>query len=168
MLILGAGCVRHSASRMIVHSPAETAILDVPFVPQAQKNDCGPAAMASVLAFHGQDIPLEEITRRVFTPALQRTLLPDMENFAASLGFSVRSGRGDPAFLREQINGGLPVILMLDTGRWAFSRGHYVVVFGHRPDGFLIHAGNDPNVFIRDRHLLQQWDRMNRLYLLLE
>lgn len=142
--------------------------LKVPFVSQSQRNDCGPAALASVLAYRGENVSLEAVTEGVFTPALQRTLLPDMENYAASLGFQVRSGRGDLAFVRERINEGLPVILLVDMGRKLFSQGHYVVVFGHDPNGFLMHAGTMGNVFLPTKELQSRWKRMNNLYLVLE
>ncbi len=142
--------------------------LEVPFVSQVQKNDCGPAALASLLAYHGANVSLEAVTKGVFTPALQRTLLPDMENYAASLGFAARSGRGDLSFLRECINEGLPIVLLIDMGRRSFSQGHYVVVFGHDPNGFLMHAGTKGNVFLPAKELQDRWKRMNSLYLVLE
>lgn len=137
-------------------------------MPQIQKNDCGPAALASVLAYHGENISLSTVTEGVFTPALQRTLLPDMENYAASRGFAVRSGRGDMDFVTERINEGLPVILLVDMGRGTFSQGHYVVVFGHDSRGFLMHAGTRKSVFITAEELQGRWERMNCLYLVLE
>jgi ABC-type bacteriocin/lantibiotic exporter with double-glycine peptidase domain len=148
--------------------PADAVTLPVPFIRQTERSDCGPAALASVLAFRGKATTLEDVTRQVHTPAMQRTLLPDMENYAASLGFPTRSGRGDAAFLRERVAAGSPVIVLLDLGGPFFSQGHYAVVYGFSSAGFLLHAGTQGGVFIRDAELLEAWEPMNRLYLLVE
>lgn len=167
MILFCAGCVPHSAFRE-AHDASAQVRLDVPFIAQAHRTDCGPSALASVMAYHGKDFALNEVTDNVFTPVMERSLLPDMENYARSLGFPARSGNGDLAFLRERISNGVPVIILLDMGGPLFSQGHYVVVLGHDPEGFLMHAGTTQNAFMNDRELLERWERMNRLYLVLE
>lgn len=168
VLLLCAGCGMPAAFRADTPIPADAVSLPVPFVRQADRTDCGPAALASVLEFRGRAIPLEDITRQVHTPAMQRTLLPDMENYAASMGFSTRTGRGDAAFLRERVATGSPVIVLLDLGGPFFSQGHYAVVYGFSSAGFLLHAGTQGGVFVRDAEFLEAWTPMNRLYLLVE
>jgi len=162
------GCVQRPAFQPDREITARTVRLEVSFIPQTQSNDCGPSALAAVLAFHGRDVSLDEVTRRVFTPVMERTLLADMENYARSLGFSTRSGRGDLALLRDWINAGNPVILMLDMGGKMVSQGHYVVVYGHDPDGFLMHIGTRADMYLPDQALLEGWEPMNRLYLVVE
>jgi hypothetical protein len=82
--------------------------LKVPFIPQSQENDCGPAALASILAYQNHVLPLEMITAEVFTPALGRTLLPDMENFVRSLGLSPGHGTRRSRHARKANNAGDP------------------------------------------------------------
>jgi ABC-type bacteriocin/lantibiotic exporter with double-glycine peptidase domain len=168
MLLVTVGCVQRPAFQADREITARTVRLDVPFIAQHQVNDCGPAALASILVFHGRDVSLEEVTQAVFTPVLERTLLPDMENHARRLGFATNSGRGDLDMLRRSIDAGRPVILMLEMGGRMFSQGHYVVVFGHDPEGFLMHVGTNADVFLMDRELLERWEPMNRLYLVVE
>lgn len=163
-----AGCLQRPAFQPVQDSFPRAVRLQVPFVPQTKVNDCGPAALASVLAFHGRHVALDEVTRRVFTPGLGRSLLPDMENHARSLGFTTRSGRGDLDMVRAMIDSGGPVILMLDMGTKMFSQGHYVVVYGYDPGGLLMHVGTSGDMFLPNRDLLDRWERMNRLYLFLE
>jgi len=167
MLVM-VGCVQRPAFQPDREITDSTVRLDVPFIPQTQSNDCGPSALSAVLAFHGRDVSMDEVTRRVFTPVLERTLLPDMENYARSLGFSTRSGRGDLARLRGWINAGNPVILMLNMGGRMFTQGHYVVVYGHDPDGFLMHIGTRAEMYLSDQALREGWEPMNRLYLVVE
>ena len=146
----------------------EGTYLDVPFIPQNKENDCGPAALASILAYKGRTLSLETITGEVFTPALDRTLLPDMENYARRLGLRPVTGSGDLELLKQRITADSPVILFLDMGWMMTSRGHYVVLVGHVPGGFLVHSGHEAYQFIASETLKQRWSRMNNLYLYLE
>lgn len=170
LLVLGCG-VQPQVSPVLgpahEHSTAGT-FLDVPFVLQSQKNDCGPAALASILAYGNHAIPLKTITSEVYMPALGRTLLPDMENYARSLGLRPVTGSGDLDLLRQRIDADTPVVLLLDMGRMLTSRGHYVVLVGYAAGGFLIHSGTEAYQFMATDALKQRWSRMNNLYLYLE
>jgi ABC-type bacteriocin/lantibiotic exporter with double-glycine peptidase domain len=168
LLLVCAGCGLGPAFRADNAAAPDAVRLDVPFVPQADRTDCGPAALASILAYRGRQVPLDEIVRRVHTPAMQRTLLPDMENYARALGFATRSGRGDTDLLRRAVDAGAPVIVLTDMGGPLFSQGHYLVIYGHDAAGFLLHAGTRGELYLRDADLLQGWNRMNRLYLVVE
>lgn len=142
--------------------------LDVPFRAQQSRDDCGPAALASLLAHRGRELPVAEITRVVYSPALRGSLLPDLENYARSQGFATRSGRGEPDLLRRQLAAGRPLLIPVQSGFGPLSRPHYLVVYGQDADGFLVHAGTRPALYITDRELLPRWERLNRLYLYLE
>ncbi|WP_158269682.1 cysteine peptidase family C39 domain-containing protein [Desulfonatronum sp. SC1] len=172
LVLLVLGCGLHPrispAPGHVQEQFADGIFLDVPFVPQNQENDCGPAALASLLTHRNHALPLATITAEVFTPALGRTLLPDMENYARSLGLSPVTGRGDLDFLEQRINAGDPVVLLLDMGRMTTSQGHYVVLVGHAPEGFLMHSGHEAYRFMAADTLKQRWSRMNNLYLYLE
>lgn len=141
--------------------------LDVPYVPQAQDNDCGPAALASLFRFYGQETSLEEITREIYLPVLNRTLLPDMENFARDLGFETLSGRGDVSLLKQSLEEGRPVIVLLEAGPGMIRRPHYIIVTGYASNGFLAHAGVVENVYIDFEDLDRRWKEMNNLYLMI-
>jgi hypothetical protein len=109
-----------------------------------------------------------EITAAVYLPALGGSLLPDLENFARAQGFATRSGRGDLALLRREVDAGRPVMLPVQLGFWGVSRPHYVVVYGYAGEQFLAHAGTREGVWLSAPDLLSRWDRMGRLFLLLE
>ncbi len=140
--------------------------LEVPYVSQAQDNDCGPAALASVLKYHGVEVSLEKISDEIYISSIGRTLLPDMENFARSRGLETISGRGTAAQLKQAIDAGRPVIVLMDTGSTLARRGHYIVITGYTSDGFLAHAGVEKDVYISFNDLDKKWQSMNRLYLM--
>ncbi|WP_051617244.1 C39 family peptidase [Desulfonatronovibrio hydrogenovorans] len=144
-----------------------TVRLEVPYVPQVQDNDCGPAALASVLGFWGVDVSLEELTREVYIPALRRTLMPDMENYARMRGLAASSGRGDVFLLKQSIDSGAPIIALLETGSGPVRRPHYVVITGYTKTGFITHAGVMENAFILFDDFDRRWKEMNRLYLII-
>lgn len=166
LLVWGCTPFRHIPDHVLADD--DMVMLDVPFVPQAQDNDCGPAALASVLKFYGVNIPLDELTAEVYIPALNRTLLPDMENYARDKGFETSAGSGSISLLTKKIDSGHPVIILMDAGSAAIKTPHYIVVWGYNSKGFLAHAGYTDNVFISFEDLDPRWQRMNRLYLVLE
>ena len=92
--------------------------------------------------------------------------MPDMENYARSRGLETISGRGTVAKLKQAIDSGKPVIVLMDTGPALARRGHYIVITGYTSDGFLAHAGVEKDVYISFSDLKQKWQSMNRLYLL--
>lgn len=168
LLACGCGCSPFQSHSWSPGQPGLHLVESVPFRAQESRDDCGPAALASLLDHRGRHLSVAEVTRVVYTPALGGTLLPDLENFARSQGFSTRSGRGDLALLRRQIDAGRPVLIPVETGIWVATRPHYLVVFGYGEQGFLAHAGTLKGVFVASDDLLDRWEKMNRLYLYLE
>ena len=149
--------------------PAEGRILPgVPFYAQEGRYDCGPAALASLLAHRGASVSLPQIRAATYTPALQGSLLPDLENYARNLGYETRSGRGDLALLRGAIDASRPVLIPLEMGRWRLTRPHYLVVFGYVGSDFVVHAGKQARRTIAAAELDRRWQKLNRLYLYLE
>ncbi len=167
-IIFALGCTPFRQASEHTIASGDTVSLDVPFVAQQQTNDCGPAALASVLQYRGIDIPLEEITEEVYIPALRRTLMPDMENYARDLGRSTRSGRGSIDFLKESLDEADPVIILMEAGSGFIGSPHYIVIWGYTPRGFLAHIGKRDNAFIDFDELDRRWKQMNRLYLVIE
>jgi len=167
-LFLSCGCSTYQRHDWSPGKGGVRAVPGVPFLAQQSRDDCGPAALASLLAQKGKEIPLETITREVYTPALGGSLLPDMENFARLQGFATHTGRGDPELLRRQIDAGRPVIIPVDMGVWRVGRPHYLVVFGYDETRFLVHAGAQRDLFIDADELHTRWEKMNSLYLYLE
>ena len=74
----------------------------VPFYKQSEST-CGPAALASVFAFWGRPVNLEEITARVYLPQLRGTLPMDMESYARERGLNTASSAGTLADLKAYI-----------------------------------------------------------------
>lgn len=168
LLLAGGGCSPFRSPPPQAGGSVLQGLPNVPFRAQQSRDDCGPAALSSLLAHRGLEVSVADITRDVYSPALGGSLLPDLENFARSRGFATRSGRGDLALLRRTLAAGRPLIIPLETGLGPLTRPHYLVLYGADAQGFLAHAGVREAVYIADADLLPRWDKMNRLYLHLE
>ncbi len=151
-----------------MRNPDLRVIAGVPFRQQQAREDCGPAALSSLLSHRGIDVPVTEIARATYSPALGGSLLPDLENFARNQGVETRSGRGDILWLRRLIDSGTPVMIPIETGFGGVSFPHYIVVYGFDREGFLVHAGEEGEVYIRNERLRPRWKKFNSLYLYLE
>jgi ABC-type bacteriocin/lantibiotic exporter with double-glycine peptidase domain len=142
-------------------------IEDVPFVKQKDWF-CGPAAMASVMRFYGLSISQDEIAKEVYTPKLKGALISDMEYYAREMGFKAETKNGDLNMLISVINEGVPPIVLVDIGMWIISQPHYYVVYGYdkSKNTFLLNTGYKSNQEISFSRLDKEWEKMNRLMLL--
>ncbi len=157
----------HSIHRDVNNSYTARTIENVPFV--KQKNQfCGPAAMASVMTFFGQEISQEEIANNVYTSKLKGALISDMENFAKAMGYEAVTINGDTSILFSHIDQGIPTIVLVDRGGPFLSIPHYYVVYGYdkSKNTFIIHTGFESDREIDISQLEDEWTKMNRLMLI--
>jgi tetratricopeptide (TPR) repeat protein len=137
-LLLLAGCAGVPQTRALLQSPSDelgrsTELTAVPFYPQ-ERFQCGPAALASMLGGSGVGVTPEELEPRVYVPARQGSLQPELLATA-------RHYRRVPyvlapelsAVLRE-VRAGHPVLVLQNLAyRW-YPRWHYAVVVGYDLD----------------------------------
>lgn len=140
----------------------------VPFYRQSEST-CGPAALASILAFWGRPISQEQIAAKIYLPELRGTLPMDMENFAREAGFKTASSAGTLAELKNSIRKGVPVICLLDFGFSFYHRPHYVSVIGFDDVNavFIMHDGLKPNSVMRYNEFNKVWGRADRWMLVI-
>jgi len=141
----------------------------VPFVKQAEY-DCGPAALASVLSFHGKAVDLKRITASVYLPKLRGTLPMDLERFAKDEGFKTSSSAGTTTALKTAIRNNIPVICLLDLGFAFYRQPHFVTVIGF-DDGnglFIMHDGGTPNRTIPYEDFGKKWARAGQWMIVIE
>lgn len=168
LVLLMLGC---AAARQDDWSPGQPGLRfveGVPFFPQQARDDCGPAALASLLAHAGKAFAPEDIGREVYDARLGGSLLADMENFARRQGFSTRSGRGDLDLVRRRVDAGRPLAVLVDLGVGPLRRPHYLVVIGYDESRFLVYDGRTAGTFMAAGELERRWNAMNRLYLYLQ
>jgi ABC-type bacteriocin/lantibiotic exporter with double-glycine peptidase domain len=126
-VLLLTGCARqHVAPSSIAHL-----VRGVPFFPQ-QPNQCGPASLASLLGFFGQNVPPQHIAAEIFDPALGGTSTAAMVAYGARHGFPLWAHQGTLTDIRAELDAGRPVIA-LHRRAWPHRGFHFVVVTGYEP-----------------------------------
>lgn len=102
----------------------------VPFFAQ-DDYQCGPAALATVLANTGAKVTPEDLAKDVYLPARKGSL--QVEMLAAPRRFGMVSYRIAPNYadLLREVAAGNPVVILQDLGGGVFTNWHYAVVVGY-------------------------------------
>ena len=168
-VFLFVGCSQRLPLDKTLAASNEAKIIEnVPFVKQKDRF-CGPATMASVMRFYGQNISQEEVAKEVYTPKLGGALISDMQYFAREMGYEAETKNGDLNAIISVINEGVPPILIVDLGKWVVSVPHYYVVYGYNKSRstFLLHTGFKSDQEMSFSELDKEWGKMNRLMLVI-
>jgi tetratricopeptide (TPR) repeat protein len=125
--------------------PETVEMKTVPFFPQ-DDYQCGPAALATVLAYSGVPVQPEQLASQVFLPARKGSLQVEMLAAARQHGrISYELSPRYPALLSE-VAAGNPVVVLQDVGPM-FTEWHYAVVNGFDyPSGTIwLRSGREPH-----------------------
>jgi ABC-type bacteriocin/lantibiotic exporter with double-glycine peptidase domain len=151
----------------LLSTPLQAAeIVGVPFILQGP-GTCGPAALASVMAYYGEPIDLKTISTDTYTPEVKGAIFADLENFARERGFCTEFKQGDPGTIKEAIERRRPVIVLVDLGFWVISRPHYLVVTGYDEHGFTAHCGYRAAEHFSYRRFERLWKHKGSTYLII-
>ncbi len=135
-------------------------IAGVPFYRQ-KEDSCGPAALASVASFWGQQVNVDLIRAKVYLPQLRGTLPMDMERFLRDAGFHTVSSAGTLDEMKARIRSNVPVICLLDLGFSLYRRPHYVTVIGFddRNEVLIAHDGVNADTVVGYEKFVKEWGR---------
>lgn len=102
----------------------------VPFFAQ-DDYQCGPAALATVLAHTGANVRPDDLVKDVYLPARQGSL--QVEMLAAPRRFGRVSYQLAPKFadLLREVAAGNPVVILQNLGAGVVTNWHYAVVVGY-------------------------------------
>jgi tetratricopeptide (TPR) repeat protein len=133
--VLLAGCAATPQTRTLLETPppdlpAAAELADTPFWPQ-ERYQCGPAALATVLAARGVTVEPQQLVDDVYVPALHGTLPVEMAATARRYGMlAYRLQASLPALLTE-IAAGNPVLVLQNLGMDWLPRWHFAVAIGY-------------------------------------
>ena len=139
--------------------------LKVPFVPQ-EKDTCGAAALAMVMAYWGRGVPHREIAAALVEDELQGIRGSRLADFARVRGMVAVAFAGDMDALRDHVAKGRPLVVAIDAGR---GRLHDVVVVGFddgRAEAIVHDPARGPGRRTGMRELEKNWAKSGRWTLL--
>ncbi|MGZ5847103.1 MAG: PA2778 family cysteine peptidase [Ramlibacter sp.] len=162
-LALLAGCAQLVPQTVALRSdwpagvPQSTEIGGVPFFPQ-EDYQCGPAALATVLAFSGVAVTPEPLVEQVYLPARRGSL--QIEMLAAARRYGRVSYVLAPRYadLLREVAAGNPVVVLQDVGLLT-TQWHYAVVNGFDyPTGTVyLRSGTRPRQEMSFTALERSW-----------
>lgn len=132
----------------------------VPFYSQVT-DQCGPAALASVLNDAGIEVSAEELKSRVYIPerqgALQLELVAATRNFGR-VPYEIDPG---PAALLAELEAGRPVLVLQNLGIGIAPVWHYAVVVGYLPEErqFVLRSGDSERLLTGAKAFIRTWRR---------
>jgi tetratricopeptide (TPR) repeat protein len=137
--------------------------LDVPFFPQ-ERYQCGPAALATMLASQGVAVTPDELVPKVYLPEREGSLKVELVAAARQYGRLVYPLEAELANMFAEIDAGHPVLVMQNLGFDWFPQWHFAVVMGYDTENrdLILHtdtrrANRQPiSVFYRT------WDRAGK------
>lgn len=131
---------------------------------------CGPAALASVLTYHGIKTSPSDVASTMDVEGLGGTLAIDLMLYAKSKGLVARYYRGSIDELKASIRAGLPPIIFVDYGLAMVRMGHFMVVKGYDDGrgGVVVLSGRLEPEFITYKRLDRIWKRTGYATLLIE
>lgn len=145
-------------------SAAPVELVATPFFPQ-EIHQCGPAALATVLAGDDASVTPETLTGEVYVPGREGSFQVELVASMRRHGRVPVSVKPNLAGLVEALDAGKPVLVLQNLGLGFWPQWHYAVVVGYDPstDAFILRSGTtqrlttDAHSFERTWRLAKYW-----------
>jgi tetratricopeptide (TPR) repeat protein len=133
---------------------------DTPFYPQ-ERYQCGPAALATVLAQSGAPASLDDIVGKVYLPGRQGSLQLELLAATRTEGRLPYVIDGSFAAIWRELERGRPVLVLQNLGVAVMPRWHYAVVVGIDAERgeVVLRSGTDRRRVTPSRTFLHTWRR---------
>jgi ABC-type bacteriocin/lantibiotic exporter with double-glycine peptidase domain len=138
-------------------SPAKI-IAGVPFFPQ-EMYQCGPASLAGVLNYWGIAETPEEIARAIYSPGARGTLDLDLVFYGEKRGLKAAQYSGTREDVSKNIEGRVPLIVLVDEGVLTYKKYHFMIVVGFNDRGIFAHSGREKERFYPWLAFLKTWEK---------
>jgi tetratricopeptide (TPR) repeat protein len=130
----------------------------LPFYPQTV-HQCGPAALATVLASSGVDVTPDMLATRVYLPARQGSLQTEL--VAATRGYARLPYLITPdlSALLAELQDAHPVLVLQNLGFSFYPVWHYATVIGYLPedDALILRSGVTRRLVMSAGRFLRTW-----------
>jgi tetratricopeptide (TPR) repeat protein len=146
VILFAGGCSTYQYQDALRTEREQLQLTEVPFVAQ-EEYQCGPAALAMVLAWNGAEVELSQLVEQVYSPAIKGSLQPSIISAARRQGYVAYQLSGWSSLVAE-LNGGQPVMILQNLGLSWYPQWHYAVVIGYDQGAgtVLLHSGIYPEM----------------------
>lgn len=164
MVALLAWCAGCAGTAQFALNGATTLIDNVPYFEQ-EDFQCGPAALATVINYwylkeQGKmGVTVESVAAAIFSPTARGVLGLDLDIYARRLGFLVLEPPGTVEGIKKHIDAGLPVIVLVDYGRFLYQQNHFMVAKGYTERAIIFNSGPQENLVVPNGDLEKIWRR---------
>lgn len=139
----------------------------VPFFPQEQYQ-CGPASLAMVMKYRDVAVTPDEVAESIYSNSARGTLNLDMVIYAQQRGLSALQFKGSMASVKQNIDLGNPLIVLVDYGFSFYEAAHFMVIIGYNENGVIANSGRLREHFIPEKEFLKSWEKTNYWTLLIK
>lgn len=101
----------------------------------------------------------EAIAAEIYSPSARGVLGLDLALYARKLGFEAHESSGSAALIRQSIDRGIPLIILVDYGVSLFQRNHFMVAVGYTDEAIIFNSGRRENEQIFDGELERLWKK---------
>lgn len=143
--------------------PPRIELVETPFFPQ-RDYQCGPAALATVMAAAGVPVQADDLVAEVYLPARRGSLQAEMVAATRSRGLLPYVVPPSNLSLLAQVAAGRPVLVLQKTGAGPWPGWHYAVVVGYDTgeDRVVLRSGTDARLEVSAARFIATWDRADR------
>jgi hypothetical protein len=150
------GCATAPRELPAVATPIE--LTAVPFFPQTEYQ-CGPAALATLLAHAGAAVNAETLVPEVYIEGLKGSLQPELLGATRRHGFIPYVLPPDAGALLAELENGKPVLVLQNLGLPRVPVWHYAVVVGADGESMILRSGTEERRRERTARFLRSWRR---------
>lgn len=149
--------------------PSQHHVAGVPLA-ESPRDECGPAALAAVLQYQGEEVTAADIGREIDLPGYHGAINLDLLLWARRRGFEAWAGEGSTYALQQAIGRELPVICMVRRRGPIADRNHFVVVRGYdnARQVWFMDAGNGSEEAVSASDFACDWGECGRWMLVVE
>jgi hypothetical protein len=135
-------------------------LTDTVFYPQTT-DQCGPAALATVLDTSGVQVLPADLAPSLYIPRRKGSLQIELMATARSFGRTPYPVDPDVVSLLGEIQSGRPVLVLQNLGTGFLPVWHFAVVVGYLPDEnkFVLRSGDVQRKLMKTSKFLRSWQR---------
>jgi tetratricopeptide (TPR) repeat protein len=143
--------------------PTRVELIETPFFPQ-REYQCGPAALATLLASAGVGVHPDDLLAEVYVPGRRGSLQAEMIAATRSRGLLPYELPPSMEALLAQLDAGQPVLVLQKTGAGPWPGWHYAVVVGYdtQAQRIVLRSGTQLRLEMSAARFLATWDRADR------